>query len=115
MYTRRLYSSKESRMSLHDSHTMHENSLTAYREERPKLNGRKQMIFDYYCRNGSCTDREVMSGLGFKDMNAVRPRINEMIEMGVLREEGGHICDITGKRVRVVGVNYSTPVQEKLF
>ena len=102
-------------MSLHTHHNIHQNSLTAYREERPKLNGRKKIIFDYVCRHGACTDREIMSALGFREPNATRPRVTELIQLGILREVDSIKCDITGKSVRRVDVNYTTPEQRKLF
>ena len=102
-------------MTLHSNHTVHPNSLQAYREERPKLNGRKKLIFDYICRHGACTDREIMSALGFSDMNTIRPRTNELLQMGVLREVDDTRCDVTGKLVRRVDVNYSTPEQKVMF
>ena len=101
-------------MSLHQSHRIHPNSLATYREERPKLNGRKRLIFDYICRNGACTDREIMSALGFREPGAIRPRCTEMIQLGVLKEVCDVHCDITGKRVRKIDVNYTQPDQLRL-
>ena len=52
------------------------------------------------------TDREIAAGMGFPDMNCVRPRITELVEAGLLREQDSVRCPVTGKTVRRV-----TPVQ----
>ena len=46
----------------------------------------------------SATDREIMQALGYKDMNAVRPRITELIKRGFL-EECGSMRDPGTKRI----------------
>lgn len=48
------------------------------------------------------TDRQIAAGMGYPDMNAVRPRITELIDQGILREAGSITCQVTGKRVRLV-------------
>lgn len=50
------------------------------------------------------TDRAIAAGLGFADMNAVRPRITEMVEAGLLAEVGEIRCPVTGKPVRTVAL-----------
>lgn len=102
-------------MTLHQSHTMHENSLEAYRSERPKLNGRKRDIFDYIAKHGPCSDREVMSALGFSDPNATRPRCTELIEMGLVEQFDSVRDDLTGKRVRRLVVRRGRPEQMGLI
>jgi hypothetical protein len=102
-------------VSLHQSHSLHANSLTAYREERPKLNGRKKLIYDYISRRGPCTDREIMSALGFSEPNAIRPRCTELLQMGLLTESDSIRDDLTGKRVRRLSVNRNAPEQRVMF
>jgi hypothetical protein len=51
------------------------------------------------------TDREVMHALGYCDMNAVRPRITELIQAGALHEAGERTDPATGKTVRTVSVD----------
>ena len=48
------------------------------------------------------TDREVMERLNYKDMNAVRPRISEMIRKGILMEVGTIRDPLTKRKVRFV-------------
>ena len=62
---------------------------------------------------GAATDRQVMEALGFTDMNSVRPRINDMMKMGLLIEVGSRNDTLTGKRVRIVGLKTSR--QGELF
>jgi len=48
------------------------------------------------------TDREVAARLRFPDMNCVRPRITELVQMGLLAEVDSVRCPITRKTVRRV-------------
>jgi hypothetical protein len=45
-----------------------------------------------------------MQGMGFSDMNSVRPRITELIEKAKLMEVGSIVCPVTKKRVRRVDI-----------
>ena len=85
---------------------VHENSRKAYHEERPKLSKRCAEIMDAFYMKPSFThtDRWVMEFLSYRDMNAVRPRITELIDAGYLMEVGKIKCPVTGKTVRVVGI-----------
>ena len=85
---------------------MHENSLAAYRELRQHLSRRKLNVAYAILRDGvPVTDRGVAKVLGFGDMNAVRPRITELVqdpdipigEVGITRDA------TTGRTVRLVG------------
>lgn len=86
---------------------MHTNSLKAYREERPKLTGRKQEIMNFLTDNDTqvFTDRGIMNKMGFAEPNSVRPRITELIQEGWLVEYDSVKCPVTGKTVRLVGLN----------
>ena len=84
--------------------TIHNNSLLAYRQERPKLSRRAQIILDIYRSqpNRLFTDRDIQEVLLFngypaKDMNYCRPRITELTEEGLL-EEVGTTIDRASKR-----------------
>lgn len=61
------------------------------------------------------TDRQVMLGLGKSDMNAVRPRITELLKLQLVVECGWKHCDETGKRVRLTCVRFVEPKQRELF
>lgn len=102
-------------MSAHAEHRMRDNSLAAYRAEEPKLSTRAQAIYAWLERHGPATDRQIMQGMGFRDMNAVRPRVTELLEppRAKLMEVGDVRCEVTGKTVRRVDIR--RPRQEALF
>lgn len=82
---------------------VHPNSAQAYHEQRKELSERAAAVLAVYRRTvGSLTDRAVKDALGFADMNAVRPRITELIDAGLLQECGRVKDEVTGKSVRVV-------------
>jgi hypothetical protein len=93
---------------------IHENSLDAYRAEQPRLSARAMRVLEWIEAHGAATDRQVMHGLGFKDPNAVRPRITELVDAGRLLEVRNTKCPETGKTVRVVDVKRG-PSQQELF
>lgn len=88
----------------HAYHDMHEHSVAAYRAEESKLSKRASAVLAWITERGPKTDREVMVGMGFSEPNAVRPRITELIDAGLLMEVASRICAVTGKRVRVVDI-----------
>jgi predicted transcriptional regulator len=50
------------------------------------------------------TDREIARYLGFSDMNAVRPRITELVQAGTIRDAGNKRDETTGRTVRTVAL-----------
>lgn len=48
------------------------------------------------------SDRQIMEQLGFRDMNAVRPRITEMLRAKLLEEGDEQMDQITNRYVRTV-------------
>jgi hypothetical protein len=79
------------------------NSIKAHNEERRALSKRENAILLLLrSRNTPMTDREIVRSLGFSDMNAVRPRVTELVTKGYVREVGSVRCEITGKTVRRV-------------
>lgn len=84
---------------------IHEHSKLAYHSELPKLSRRAARILDWIEANPKVTDRDVMLGLGYTDMNSVRPRITEAVEIGSLVEVGERTCLVTGKTVRIVDLS----------
>lgn len=90
---------------------MHANSLAAYRDEKKRLCRRALLVAAWIELNGPSTDRQVMHGMGFKEPNAVRPRITELVDAGVLVEVRSIRCPETRKTVRVV----ARPVQMELI
>lgn len=92
---------------------MHANSLAAFRAEEGRLSKRAAAVLAWISERGPKTDREVMQGMGFAEPNAVRPRLTELIQAGLLMEVCSRKCPVTGKTVRVVDVR--RPRQENLF
>lgn len=84
---------------------VHQNSKISYEETKAegKLTKRQALILQWLLANpGSHTDREIAQGLRFTDMNAVRPRITELVDQRLLEEVSTIKCDITGRPVRKV-------------
>lgn len=68
-----------------------------------KLSRRQAAILQWLLANPRpWTDREIAAGMGYREMNAVRPRITELVDQGILQECGSVICQVTRKRVRQV-------------
>lgn len=84
---------------------IHENSVQAYHEEEAKLSRRARQIVDWLELHPGKTDREIMLGLGYSDMNAVRPRVTELIDAGAVVEVASKRCQLTGKTVRIVDLS----------
>ena len=84
---------------------IHQHSIDAYHQEQPKLSRRALAVLDWIELHPKVTDREVMLGLGYSDMNSVRPRITELVDAGRLVEVSERVCDVTGKTVRVVDLS----------
>ena len=61
---------------------------------------RKQLIL-YVVGEGEYTAREIALRLGFRDMNAVRPRITELVKSGKLIEAYATKDARTGRKVTV--------------
>lgn len=92
---------------------VHQNSIEAFYSEQTKLSRRAADVLWFIREHGARTDREVMQGLGFAEPNAVRPRITELMEQGLLVEAGNTRCKWTGKTVRLVDI--PRPQQARLF
>ena len=83
--------------------SIHPNSMAAYVSSRDLRETRRAAIIRFLREHGPATDREVMRGMGFDDMNAVRPRLTEAIQKNEAVEVGRPRFDaLTGKTVRVV-------------
>lgn len=57
------------------------------------------------------TDREIADALGFSDLNAVRPRITELIALGFVAEMRAVRCETTGKTVRTTRALHWAEIQ----
>lgn len=84
---------------------LHANSREAYRAERSELKARSLAILVEVRVNGQGTDRQIKDRMGFTEMNAVRPRITELVDAGLLCEMETVKCEVTGRHVRVVNLS----------
>lgn len=85
---------------------MNQNSTQALQSEQStgKLSKRSELILKA-ARNGGFpdglfTDRQMCRRLGFSDMNSVRPRITELLNVGLLVAHDSIDDEVTGKSVR---------------
>lgn len=83
----------------------HDNSASAYEAGSRALSRRAELVLNEIRVHGPLTDREVRDGLNPAwDMNAVRPRISELVHDGSLVEVGKRIDPVTRMPVRVVAI-----------
>lgn len=94
---------------------IHQHSVAALHEQKPKFGKRALAILAWLREHGRATDRQVMLGLGYREPNAVRPRITELIEALELEEVGSVTCSFTGKTVRLVAIRRVPPQQLSLL
>ncbi len=86
-------------MSTHTHHRMDDASLAAFASL--DLPDRQSVVIRAFSAGSDAlTDRDVAARVGAKDMNQVRPRITELLEVGVLVATGRAKCPATGKTVR---------------
>jgi hypothetical protein len=81
---------------------LHLNSLEAFEGTPVTRSERQEKVHATLLAGGPMTDREVMQALGFTDMNAVRPRITELVDAFWCVECGRVEDPTTGKKVRRV-------------
>lgn len=81
---------------------VHANSIEAFHASARMISRRAQAVLEWVREHGRATDRQIARGLGFAEMNAVRPRVTELVDLGVLHEVGSTRCEVTGKTVRLV-------------
>lgn len=55
--------------------------------------------------HGGMTAREIAYKLGYSDLNAVKPRLTELMQSGVLHDAGMRWDDLTGRHVTVYEVD----------
>lgn len=87
----------------HDTHRMDDASLAAFASlDHAK---RRTVVLCAYAKHGPLTDRECakVTGAG-DDLNAVRPRITELLDDRLLKFAGRTRCPVTRKTVRVCEV-----------
>jgi hypothetical protein len=88
---------------------MHENSIKCFKEEAARLSTRALQVYGWLLKHGPATDRQVKDGMGFGDMNCVRPRITSLVDAGWAKEICKVIDTETTKRVRLVEAVRTVP------
>lgn len=84
---------------------VHANSIESFHSQEAKLSRRAQAVLDWISEHGPRTDREIAYGMGYgENLNAVRPRITELIEKNKLMEVCDVRCSVTNKTVRKVDI-----------
>lgn len=82
---------------------IHINSKMSFRELQETLGKRQGKILQAVTSMKKLvTDRQVKNLLGLEDMNQVRPRISELLRLGVLKEGTPIKCPTTNRLVRRV-------------
>lgn len=79
---------------------------------------RRQRILSIYQASAGVecfTDRQICRMLGFEDLNAVRPRISEMVKEGLLFEAGKIKDELTKTSVRLVRLRIAGDPEPKYY
>jgi hypothetical protein len=64
---------------------------------------------------GVATDRRIKEHLNLPDMNNVRPRVTELIKLGIVIEDGEDICEETNRSVRLIRLAKPMTNQLEMF
>lgn len=93
---------------------MHDNSMKAY-EELDNLSARCKKVVSALEDLGVATDRRIKEHLNLPDMNNVRPRVTELLKLGILEECGEDTCEETNRTVRKVRLVSPMSGQMEMF
>jgi len=93
---------------------MHSNSMKAY-VELENLYSRCRKVVMALEDLGVATDRKIKDHLKLPDMNNVRPRVTELIKLGIVIEDGEDICQETNRSVRLIRLAKPMTRQLEMF
>ena len=93
---------------------IHDNSMSSY-DELDGLNNRCRLVIDALYELGRATDRSIKEHLKLPDMNNVRPRVTELLKLGILVECGNQLCRVSNRNVRLVKLRNPDTNQMELF
>lgn len=79
--------------------TVRDTSLDSFTKLQPQIGYKQREVFDAFQSEGSSTDSEIMKVLGYTDPNKVRPRRKELVDKGLVIEDGKRECNVTGRTV----------------
>jgi hypothetical protein len=92
-------------MATEEGRMIHQNSIAAYHAGNVDVfPQRAQMILRALVELGTATDRQICDHLEFHEMNAIRPRLTELIQAGIVEECGDVLDETTNRTVRVVRI-----------
>lgn len=69
-----------------------------------KVGERQKLVLDAFRKHGAHTDLEMVTVLQLKDANMLRPRRNELVKMGIIKEVDRRKCRISGRKAIVWGI-----------
>jgi hypothetical protein len=93
---------------------IHDNSMSSY-DELDGLNRRCRAVISALSDLGRATDRRIKDYLNLPDMNNVRPRVTELLKIGVLEECGNQLCHVSNRNVRLVRLRNPDTNQMEMF
>lgn len=73
-----------------------ETSLEAYEKIKTEIGDRQLKVFDAIKELDGCTDLEIATHLKYSDPNRVRPRRNELMKKGFIKQSDSRQCSISG-------------------
>lgn len=85
----------------HRAHNMRGPSLEARKTFRGDLAQRQFEVLAFLKQRGPSTARQVMEGMGYKELNTVRPRLTELRKAGLILETKKTPDHVTGINVFV--------------
>lgn len=76
---------------------MRDTSLLSYYDLLPDLGFKQQAIFEAIRNNPGLTARELQKVMHYNDPNKVRPRINELYNLGLVYANDKKKCTVSNK------------------
>ena len=89
------------RQSRHRTHQMRGPSMEARHAFRGDIAKRQFEVLAWLKEKGPATARKVMEGMGYKELNTVRPRLTELRKAGLVFEQSKTPDHVTGINVFV--------------
>ena len=86
-----------------------ETRRSSFEAIQPQLGKRQSMILDYLLDGRESTAIEIARALGFAERNAVQPRLNELVKMGLVEAVGVKWDEHTQRSVAIYKAIYSDP------
>ena len=93
-----------------------ETSIRTYRDiiDEGIVGERQIKVLEYIAQHPDLTDTEIAVGLGYSDMNKVRPRRKELLDMKMIKDNGKKECSITHRECHHWRLADTMPSKEDL-